>query len=58
MSMTSLYDVVLLGVSAVFVLVMAVVFLWFIQRVKQTIKEQNDANVILTDVLVDLRDFS
>ena len=56
MSMTSLYDVVLLGVSAVFVLVMAVVFLWFIQRVKQTTKEQNDANAILTDVLASIYD--
>ena len=38
--MTSPYDALLLAASAVIVLVMAIVFSWFIVRVKQTIKEQ------------------
>ena len=55
-SLTSPYDALLLAASAVIVLVMAVVFSWFIVRVKQTIKEQNSANAILTDVLTNVYD--
>ena len=53
-SLTSPYDALLLAASAVIVLVMAVVFSWFIVRVKQTIKEQNSANTILTDILTNV----
>ena len=55
-SLTSPYDALLLAASAVIVLVMAVVFSWFIVRVKQTIKEQNSANTILTDILTNVYD--
>tara|TARA_B100001013_G_scaffold330835_1_gene246028 strand:- start:4205 stop:4792 length:588 start_codon:yes stop_codon:yes gene_type:complete len=55
-SLTSPYDALLLAVSAIIVLVMAVVFSWFIVRVRQTIKEQNNANAILTDILTNIYD--
>ena len=56
MSLTSPYDALLLAASAVIVLVMAVIFSWFIVRVKQTINEQNSANAILTDILTNVYD--
>ena len=55
-SLTSPYDALLLAASAVIVLVMAVIFSWFIVRVKQTINEQNSANAILTDILTNVYD--